>query len=237
MMRAARTMSIGAAIVTALVPLAVGAAAQTTAALPRFDARVRGDFFAGFAGDPARLARGMRACEETLAADPEHAEALVWHGSGLLFQGGTRFRTGDMAEGQRLWTKGLAEMDSAVRLAPAAVAVLAPRGSALLGASRFVSPLMARPLIEQGVADYERILSIQAPYFATLGDHPRSELLFGLAEGYARLGQIDRARQYFERIVRDVPASGPAPRAQQWLATGSLPVFTGPTCVGCHQQP
>jgi len=30
----------------------------------------------------------MKACEETLAQNPKHAEALVWHGAGLFYQSG-----------------------------------------------------------------------------------------------------------------------------------------------------
>lgn len=58
---------------------------------------VRADMFAGFAGDAARFAKAMEACERTLARQPKHPEALVWHGSGLFFQAGQAFQRGDMA--------------------------------------------------------------------------------------------------------------------------------------------
>lgn len=48
----------------------------------RFDQLVRVDFFSGFNGDEAALARGLKKCDETLAKDPKHAEALVWRGTG-----------------------------------------------------------------------------------------------------------------------------------------------------------
>lgn len=54
----------------------------------RFDNQVRADMFAGFAGDAVALGRAMKLCEETLASDPENAQALVWHGSGSIFLGG-----------------------------------------------------------------------------------------------------------------------------------------------------
>ena len=54
----------------------------------RFDYGVRADFFAGFRGDAERLARGMTLCEDLLAANPDHADALVWHGTGLMFLAG-----------------------------------------------------------------------------------------------------------------------------------------------------
>src|SRR5262245_20290847 len=52
----------------------------------RFDYLVREDYFAGLAGDQAALERAIKTCEEALAKNPKHAEALVWHGSGLMLR-------------------------------------------------------------------------------------------------------------------------------------------------------
>ena len=204
-------------------------------ASPRFDLVVRTDFFAGFAGDQARLARGMAACEEVLASTPNHAEALVWHGSGLAFNAGQAFQKGDMKTGGELWQRGMEEMDKAVALEPDNVGVGIPRGALLLQATRNMPPDMGRPLLEKGVGDYEHVLALQSAYFNTLGDHPKGELLFGLAEGYSRLGQPEKARLYFDRLIRDAPTSGQAPKAQAWLATGAIPKSQGLGCVGCHK--
>jgi tetratricopeptide (TPR) repeat protein len=213
----------------------VGVAAQAAPAPARFDVLVRTDFFAGFGGDQARLAKGMEACERTLADNPKHAEALVWHGAGLAFQGGMAFQKGDMQTGMPLWTRGLAEMDEAVVLEPDNVGVRIPRGALLLTATRTMPPPMATPLLEKALADYEHTLEIQSTYFHTLGDHPKGELLFGLAEGYSRLGQLDKARAYFERLTQDAPSSGQTVKAREWLATGTLPKSAGIGCVGCHK--
>jgi hypothetical protein len=40
---------------------------------------------------------------------------------------------------------------------------------------------------------------------------------------------------YFERLTNDAPGSGQAPRAKEWLATGTLPKGTALGCVGCHK--
>jgi tetratricopeptide (TPR) repeat protein len=215
--------------------LLVGVAVQAGAPPDRFDARVRADFFAGFGGDQVRLARGMDACERTLTESPAHAEALVWHGSGLAFQGGLAFQKGDTQAGMALWTRGMDEMDKAVALAPDNVGVLIPRGAVLLAASRTMPPAAATPLLEKGLGDYEKTLALQSAFFLTLGDHPKGELLFGLAEGYSRLGQLDKARGYFERLTKDAPGSGQTPKAREWLDTGSLPRSAGVGCVGCHK--
>ena len=208
---------------------------QQRPANDRFDIAVRADFFAGFAGDEARLQKGMEACEQTLADNPTHAEAMVWHGSGLAFKAGLAFQKGDMKTGGELWQRGMEEMNTAATLAPDNVGVRIPRGALLLQATRNMAPAMAKPLLESAVADYEHVLELQSSYFNTLGDHPKGELLFGLAEGYSRLGQQDKARLYFERLVKDAPASGQTPKAKQWLADGTLPKNQGLGCVGCHK--
>jgi tetratricopeptide (TPR) repeat protein len=222
-------------VITFLIAAVVMAQAAAPAAEQRFDYVVRADFFAGVAGDETRLKRAMDTCERTLAGNPKHPEALVWHGAGLLVQSGQAFQKGDMGTGGQLWQRGLAEMNEAAALAPDNPGVLIPRAATLFEATRNMPPAAARPLLESAVANYERVLTIQAPYFETLGDHPKGELLFGLAEGYHRLGEHDKARAYFERLMKDAPASGQVRKAREWLSTGTLAKSAGPACVGCHK--
>jgi len=65
----------------------------------RFDLDVREDFFAGFEGDRERLEAGMKKCEEVIAEDSKHAEAMVWLGAGEVFLSGQSFQKGDVAKG------------------------------------------------------------------------------------------------------------------------------------------
>jgi tetratricopeptide (TPR) repeat protein len=210
-------------------------APQNTAAPQRFDYLVRADFFAGIAGDEARMKKAMDLCEKVLAENPNHAEALVWHGAGLFGQAGAAFQKGDPTNGRTLFDRGITEMNRAVTLAPDDPGVLITRAAVLLEGTRAMPLETARPLLESALKNYERVLEVQAPIFGTLGDHPKGELLFGLAEGYARLGDAAKARAYFERLVADAPASGQAPKAKQWLETGTIPASKGPSCVGCHK--
>jgi tetratricopeptide (TPR) repeat protein len=223
-------------LIALLATLVLGSngAAQSPARTERFDMLVRADFFAGLAGDQARLQRAMERCERMLAENPRHAEALVWHGGGVMFQAGAAFARGDAQRGTEMWERGLKEMNEAVALEPDNVGVRIPRGATLLQATMNLGGA-GRPLLEQAVGDYEHVLALQASYFDKLGDHPRGELLFGLAEGYSRLGQPEKARKYFERLVREAPGSGQAPRADAWLKTGTVPPARGLGCVGCHK--
>jgi len=223
------------AAIAAVIAFLVGflSTIRSAPAQERFDLKVRNDFFAGFAGNAEALARGMKACEAALAENPKQAEALVWHGGGLLYQAGGAFRSGDQQKGMEMWTRGLQEMKTAVELEPDSVGVRIPRGASLLGVSRFVPPEMAKPLLADGLADYEHTYELQKPMFAELGTHPRGELLFGLAEGYSRFGDEAKARQYFELIKHDLPDTAYAKRADLWMETKSLPA-NQTQCVGCH---
>jgi hypothetical protein len=145
--RIKRTVLIAAAGVVAYLIgfLSTIGSAQTPAPSPdRFDRKVREDFFAGFSGNNnERLARGMKACEDALAANPKNAEALVWHGSGVFYQSGQAFQGGDQAKGIEMWTRGLKEMQAAVELEPDNPGTRIPRGAALLTGTRFAPPEMA----------------------------------------------------------------------------------------------
>ncbi|MBZ5605676.1 MAG: hypothetical protein LAO79_25530 [Acidobacteriia bacterium] len=206
---------------------------RSAPAQQRFDLKVRNDFFSGFAGDTDAMARGMKACEEALAENPKFAEAMVWHGSGLLYQAGMAFQSGDQQKGIEIWTRGLKEMQAAVDLEPDNVGVRIPRGAVLLATSHFVPPQMAKPLVTDGVSDYQKTFDLQKSYFATLGTHPRGELLMGLADGYSRLGDQAKAQEIFEQVKQDLPGTAYAKRADLWMETKSLPADQT-QCVGCH---
>ena len=227
-------MSVFTFIVT-IAMLVIGGQAPDARAAQRFDYQVRADFFAGIAGDTARLQKVVDVCEKALAENPKHAEALVWHGAAVLLKASFAFQKGDATTGMPLFSQGVKEMSDAVAIAPDNPGVLIPRGAVLIEATKNMPPEQARPLLESAIANYEHVLKIQEPTFPTLGDHAKGELLFGLAEGSARLGRQDKAKMYFDRLIADAPTSGQAPRAKEWLATGTVPKANGMSCVGCHK--
>jgi len=65
------------------------------------------------------------------------------------------------------------------------------RFDGLCGAARRPSrtipstPNQARRLLQKAIADYEKVLPIQAPDRERLSVHPRGDLLAGLAEGWS----------------------------------------------------
>jgi tetratricopeptide (TPR) repeat protein len=222
-------MKLQKTTIAAMIILTTGALASQD----RFDMKVRNYFFAGLAGDAASLQKGMKFCEDILANDPKQPEALVWHGMGLVSQSREAFKKGDQQDGASLWQRGLDEMDQAAALAPNDLGVRIVRGAVLLVASQYVSSEAAHPLIEKGLSDYEKAYSIQGPDLSHLGTHKSGELMIGIADAYARLGQPDQAQHWFERIQKDLPGTPYAQSAATWLETKTLtPRQAG--CLSCH---
>ena len=200
----------------------------------KFDDKVRNDFFAGFAGDKAALDRAMKTADEAIADSPDNsAEALAWHGAGLLFLSGPKFAQGDFANGMQMWTKANEEMTKAGEQEPRNPAVLIPRAAAWFAASRATPPEMGTPVLAKAIADYQTVYELQKAYFDKLDIHMRSELLFGLADGNARMGDNAKAREWFEKLAALGAKSGHLEQAELFLK-GDKYAVKGIGCVGCH---
>ena len=218
------------ALLTTLL-LAVPAAAQEP---ERFDEQVREQFFAGFAGNVDALARGMAIVEATLAANPDHAPALVWQAAGWQFQSGMAFGKGDWGTGMTLFDESVAQFDRAVSLAPDDVEVLIPRATALQASARYITDAPTRlALLETVADDYSKILEVQAPYFGALSVHSRGELLGGLADALWRLERREEAQVYLNRMIAELLESPYALMAQRQLDRPDTNAQL--TCLGCHK--
>jgi len=197
------------------------------------------DMLAALNGDTARFERGMKKLEEYLAGNPNDPEAKVLHGNGVMARSGEAFKTGDMANAAKLYQAGLDEMEQAVAAAPDNVFVRGRRGVVMITASRSTPPAMSKPLLETAVEDFGRVLQIRERD-RTLADrsiHQRGELLTGLADGWDRLGDKEKARSYFERITKDLKGTIYEQRANAWLENKpeakAAEYFA---CTGCHVE-
>jgi tetratricopeptide (TPR) repeat protein len=222
----------------AIVAISTGFAFQAPQLPPPnrdLELSVRGDMFAGFAGDAAALDRAMKVCEDALARDPKNPPALVWHATGIYFRSGLAFRQGNVEKGTQLLAQARKEMDDGVALRPDGVEVLIPRATVLQSqAAHIPDPDTARRVLQVSTNDFEKVLKLQANDFANLPVHSRGELLGGLAEGWNGLGDTEKARAYLTRITKELPKTPYAEKASAALAANSLPRPIGVTCIGCH---
>lgn len=201
----------------------------------RFDFKVREDMFAGFDGDKEAFDRAMKLIAETLAADPNHAEALVWRGDGRLFLSGQAFQRGAFSEGQALADQGIADMDRAVSLAPTDIAVLIPRATGLMPFARGLrahNRAEADRLTRIALGDFEFVVAANAANWSNLKEHGRGELLGALADGWLQLGDVAKANVYLDRMSGELPGTPYARNAAQRRADPKARVPL--TCLGCH---
>ena len=117
-------------------------------------------------------------------------------------------------------------MDRADQIAPDSLSVMLVRAVTLSASAPNVRDrAQGRIDAESAVAGFERALAIQTPTLDRLSEHSRGELLAGLAEGWARLGDTERSRGYLERIVKEMPdtryQAARAGVARGWAAGGA----------------
>lgn len=200
-----------------------------------FDRLVRADFFAGMTGNVERLDRAMKNAEAVLNRNPKHAQALVWHGGGLLARASIAYQKGDYKIGDKLWERGLKEMDDALALAPNRIDVIIGRSATIIGLAQAgwdANDQKGRALLKSALLGYEKVYQEQKPYFSKIDEHSRGELLFGLASGWSILGEHQKARKYLRLIVKEVKRTSYETDAKKWLAR--KPSVIEHDCRGCH---
>lgn len=168
----------------------------------------------------------MDTCEKTLAQNPNHPAALVYHGIGLLVQ----------SQGNSdLFNKGLAEMDRAVELDPDNLGVRIPRSSALMALVRQLpdSPLRQTEL-EKARGDFQHAFDVQKDHLDRLGTHPLGELLQNLGDIYSRLDNPTEAEKYYALIRSKLPDTEYGRRASEWMVARQPLPAAKTACVGCH---
>jgi tetratricopeptide (TPR) repeat protein len=234
-MRIVTLMLLFAAIAAVVHHHAVRADEPAANEKDRFDLLVREDLFAGFNGDEKALARGLKVCNDTLAKNPKHAQALVWRGAAMVYQAGQAFQNKKPGEGFPLWTNGLKDMDEAVKLEPNNVGVRIPRASVLMPAARNAPPAMGQPLLKKALEDFELIYKLQAKDLAKLGTHPRGELRMGLADVYRLMKDNDKSKEQLEAVIKELPDTKYAKRATEWLAAKPDAKLEH-NCIGCHKK-
>jgi pimeloyl-ACP methyl ester carboxylesterase len=200
----------------------------------RFDMKVREDMFAGFDGDEDAFKRAMELIHRTLSENPNHAQALTWRGSGRMFMAGQAFRRGATAEGLKLQSEGLADLDRGVALEDS-IGTHAARGPVLMNYATFARPYdkaFADKLTATAIADFEFVVARNQLQWAGLDSHDRGELLGALATGWLQLDQTPKAAPYLERIIAELPNT---PYAKAAATRRADPASRTPlTCLGCH---
>ena len=187
-------------------------------------------------GDTAAFDRAMKLIADTLAADPDHAEALVWRGDGRLFLAVQAFQRGATAEGQALTAQGTADMDRAVALAPNDIAVRVPRAAGLLPFARGMRRVRS-PRSGPDDPNGHRRLRVRGGRQHALVE--QAELSMAAASCWGRWPMagcsstmLPRPSPYLDRMTNELPDT---PYAKNATLRRADPASRVPlTCLGCH---
>jgi tetratricopeptide (TPR) repeat protein len=205
------------------------------AAVKSYDMIVREDYFAGFQGDKEALERGMKSSEATLAANPKHAEAMVWLGGGQVYLSGQAFSKGNFIEGSKMWQAGIDNMDKAAELEPTNIGVLIPRAAVLMPASRGLPGPMKEKVLQSVLKNFLTVYEQQKDGLDKIGEHPLGELRMGLADIYRSLGKLEESKQHLDAVAKDLPNSEYAVEAKKWLEAKPTDRLAH-NCIGCHSK-
>jgi tetratricopeptide (TPR) repeat protein len=202
----------------------------------RFDLIVREDIFAGFlSNDMERFERGMKKCDERLAQDAKHTDALAWKGGGTLYRSIRSFESGDTQRGNELWDQAFQLFEGALALNPQSVGTLATYGGSLVVFVRRAPAERQQGMMTKAAALYEKMREMQAPFFDKMGVHHRGETLGGLADIYQRLGQPEKSQEYLKRIVATMEGTPYYPKARKWLENpNAISPKDSLACLSCH---
>jgi tetratricopeptide (TPR) repeat protein len=197
--------------------------------------QVQLDFFAGVAGDAARMQKAMDTTERELARNPNNGSALVWHGMGLTVRSTADFQSGNIPAAMQTFQKGISEMERAVELEPKNAGVRIPRGAALREITRSLPPEMGAPLLEAARTDFQTVFEMQKDKLDQVGKpHPLGELLQGLGDIYSRQGKTEDAAKYYDMTLQWLPGTEYATRASEWMKTKQTLAEARSQCTGCH---
>ena len=167
--------------------------------------KVRNYFFAGFCRRRGVAREGNEDLRGYAGRRSQECRGagLAWRRS-ILRSPARRFKSKTSRRAASCGRAGLKEMDDAVALAPDQLGVVIPRGAVLLTASQVCSQSgNGAPADRKRRGDFEKTYQLQAPYLDKMGTHPRGELMIGLADGYNRLGNQEKAQEWFERIQKE----------------------------------
>lgn len=228
-------------VVTVLIAIPAAAVAQMPEP-PITDTRltvhtlVREDIFAGFLqNDLNRLGRAEKNLARLLESRPsERADVLAWQGSVALTRAALASEAKQQVEFKQHYQRALDLYDEAMRLSPDGVGVFAITGGSQASlADRLPAEERARSW-ERAYSAYQRLWTLQGASIEKLPLHHKGEVLSGLAQSAQRTGRNDEANAEIDRILKLLPGTQYATRAQQWKDDPSSRAQVKVTCQTCH---
>ena len=185
-----------------------------------FIVKYRKEFFSVFRGDFKRFDRAFDEIVKMVAKDPKDARAIVWLGNGQTVKAGLLQNAGKKAEGEKMLAESRKNLDLAVSLRPKDPNIYMMRAATLFIQGQYW------PESDIPRSNWEKLRDDCKKFIAYLGPdrikrvsiHVRGEALGELGIAYSKLGDRDKAKEAFQRVIQLDPGTDYEVRAKKEIA-------------------
>jgi len=185
-----------------------------------FIVEYRRKFFSVFRGDFKTFDKAYAEIQVMLQKNPRDARALVWLGNGQTVKAGVLNVKGQKAEAQRLLATSRQTLDRAVALRPSDPNIYMMRAATLYIQGQYW------PAAQVPRANWEKLRDDCLRFIRFIGPtrmprtsiHLRGETYGELGIAYLKLGEKDKAKSAFEKVIALCPGTAYAERAKKEIA-------------------
>lgn len=204
-----------------------------------FSQWVREDLFAGFMGDSkAEFVRGVGKVDGYLKAHPGDSCATAWKASSDVYLAVRARESKKAADYEKLFAKAMAEFEQAYRSAAAddkGAALAITGGTAVVLGDR-LAPENKTAFFTLARDRFRELERAQSADFTKMPLHHQGEVLGGLAQMEQRLGSLEGATAYAQRIVATLGNSPYAKAAQAFIDDPAGRQAPQLACMTCHEE-
>lgn len=182
-----------------------------------FITRYRARFFAVFRGDFKTFEAAYQEIQGMVRKNPKDARALVWLGNGQTVEAGLLKVQGKKAESDRLLAASRQTLDRAVALRPKDPNIYMMRAATLYIQGQYWNAQeLPRSNWEELRDDCRRFIAYVGPKrIPKLSIHVRGEVYGELGIAYKNLGEPEKAREAFAKVIELCPGTDYAARARK----------------------
>ncbi len=184
-----------------------------------FITEYRQKFFAALHGDFKTFNAAYEEIDAMVKKNPKDARALVWLGNGQTIKAIRANLLGQKDQATTLLADSRKNVDAAVALQPKNYNIYMMRATTLYAQAQYVPNIpVPRTNWEHIRDDCEALLKEMGPRIDGASTHVQGEAYGEMGIAYLRLGDKEKARGAFEKIIALTPGSAYAERAKKELA-------------------
>lgn len=189
-----------------------------------FIVEYRQKFFSVFRGDFATFDKASKEIDAMLVKNPKDARALVWKGNGITVRAGVKKALANKEDGLKKLEESRQVLNAAVKLRPNDPNIYMMRAATLYIQGQLWKPQDLPATVWETLRDdcLKFIKFVGPKRISRVSIHVRGEAYGELGIAYSRLGQKDKARAAFQKVIDQCPDTDYSKRATREItALGS----------------